>query len=499
MRPWTTTLPLLLLSAAVAQPAETLTPEAALTRLLSAAAPRAEWFAPEFLAQAPLDLVAAQLTGIRQAYGAFLRLDTLQGRPLAVYERGTLLVTAAAVDDQGRLTTFGAVPGPAPQATGPAAPAAEVEAVTQVLTAVFQPATVDAALFAPSFLAAVPAAQLQADVAEMRAQFGGFVRVDLTGTRPQVVFERGALTVGTLQLDEQGRITALQVAPAAPDVTFGSLDEAMTAFGALPGQVSVLVQDVRTGQAVAALRPERFLAVGSTFKLAILAELGAQVGRGERAWTDEVTLTDADRSLPSGTLQDAPAGSRYALQDLATRMIRDSDNTATDLLLRVVGRARVEARLGQAVMPSTREAFALKNPANVDLLRAYRSAGLDGAARRAVLARAATAPLPGAALFTRGPVARDVEWFESASNLCRLMQEVAGLPSTQVNPGVANPADFQAVSYKGGSEPGVLNLTTQVTTRAGRTYCVSATWNDARALNDQQFIALYGGVLALLR
>lgn len=499
MRPWTPALPLLLLSAAVAQPAETLTPEAALTRLLSAAAPRAEWFAPEFLAQAPLDLVAAQLTGIRQAYGAFLRLDTLQGRPLAVYERGTLLVTAAAVDDQGRLTTFGAVPGPAPQATGPAAPAAEVEAVTQVLTAVFQPATVDAALFAPSFLAAVPAAQLQADVAAMRAQFGGFVRVDLTGTRPQVVFERGALTVGTLQLDEQGRITALQVAPAAPDVTFGSLDEAMTAFGALPGQVSVLVQDVRTGQAVAALRPERFLAVGSTFKLAILAELGAQVGRGERAWTDEVTLTDADRSLPSGTLQDAPAGSRYALQDLATRMIRDSDNTATDLLLRVVGRARVEARLGQAVMPSTREAFALKNPANVDLLRAYRSAGLDGAARRAVLARAATAPLPGAALFTRGPVARDVEWFESASNLCRLMQEVAGLPSTQVNPGVANPADFQAVSYKGGSEPGVLNLTTQVTTRAGRTYCVSATWNDARALNDQQFIALYGGVLALLR
>ena len=262
MRLWTPALPLLLLSAAVAQPAETLTPEAALTRLLSAAAPRAEWFAPEFLAQAPLDLVAAQLAGIRQAYGAFLRLDTLQGRPLAVYERGTLLVTAAAVDDQGRLSTFGAVPGPAPQATGPATPGAAVETVTQVLTRVFQPDTVDAALFAPSFLAAVPAAQLQADVAAMRAEFGPFVRVDLTGTRPQVVFERGALTVGALQLDEQGRITALQVAPAAPDVTFGTLDEAMAAFQALPGDVSVLVQDVSTGQAVAALHPERFLAVG---------------------------------------------------------------------------------------------------------------------------------------------------------------------------------------------------------------------------------------------
>ena len=45
----------------------------------------------------------------------------------------------------------------------------------------------------------------------------------------------------------------------------------------------------------------------------------------------------------------------------------------------------------------------------------------------------------------------------------------------------------------------MLNLTTQVTTRAGRNLCISATWNDARTLNDAQFIALYGGVLKLLR
>jgi len=55
------------------------------------------------------------------------------------------------------------------------------------------------------------------------------------------------------------------------------------------------------------------------------------------------------------------------------------------------------------------------------------------------------------------------------------------------------------VSYKGGSEPGVLNATTQITTPSGRTYCVSATWNDARILNEAQFVALYGGLLRLLR
>ncbi|WP_245557944.1 hypothetical protein [Deinococcus apachensis] len=92
-----------------------------------------------------------------------------------------------------------------------------------------------------------------------------------------------------------------------------------------------------------------------------------------------------------------------------------------------------------------------------------------------------------------------MEWFVSTERLCALMADVAALPETTLNPGVASPADFARVSYKGGSEGGVLNLTTQLTNRAGKTYCVSATWNAARTLNDSQFIALYGGVLKLLR
>lgn len=492
------------------QTAQVRTSAGALTRLLGAEQPQAEWFAPGFLAQVPFATIAAQLASIRQAYGTFVRLETLEGRPLAVYERGSLIVTSAPVDAQGRLTSFGAVPGPASAAaTPPAAPtAAEREAVARTLAQVFGAQPVDPALFAPEFLAQVPAATLTRSLAEVQEQFGPFVRIDVSGPVPQVVYERGALNVTQFALDARGRIAALVIAPVTPQVTFTSLEEAQAAFAALPGQVSLLVREVgpvQTGptstppRTLAALNPGRALAVGSAFKLAVLGEVQAQVTRGERSWTDEVTLTEADRSLPSGTLQDAPVGTRFPLRDLAARMIRESDNTATDLLLRVLGRAGVEARLGQTAMPSTREAFALKNPANLELLRAYRSAGLDRDARRAVLAQAASAPLPGATLFAGGPVARDVEWFASTERLCTLMAEVAALPETTLNPGVADPADFDRVSYKGGSEGGVLNLTTQVTTKAGRNLCVSATWNSARTLNDAQFIALYGGVLRLLR
>jgi beta-lactamase class A len=461
-----------------------------LTRVFGAETVDAALFAPEFLAAVPVTALNETLAGVRTGFGAFVRIDVSGAVPQVIYERGALNVTQFAVNAQGLITAL---------VIAPASPEGNVQDAAALLTRVFEPQTVDAALFATAFLAQVPVTALNELLADLRAQFGAFVRVDTSGPVPQVIYERGALNVTQFAVDAQGLITALVIAPVTPEVSFGSPQEAQAAFAALPGQVSLLVREVGAAQPLAALNPGRLLAVGSTFKLAILGELQAQITRGERAWTDEVMLTDADRSLPSGTLQDAPPESRYSLRDLATRMIAGSDNTATDLLLRVVGRAGVAARFGQTALPSTREAFALKNPANLELLRAYRSAGLDRGARRTVLAQAATAPLPGAALFAAGPVARDVEWFASTERLCTLLADVAALPETQLNPGVAAPADFARVSYKGGSEGGVLNLTTQVTNRAGKTYCVSATWNDARLLNDAGFFALYGGVLKLLR
>jgi hypothetical protein len=95
-----------------------------------------------------------------------------------------------------------------------------------------------------------------------------------------------------------------------------------------------------------------------------------------------------------------------------------------------------------------------------------------------VLVDLAIAPLPPASLFDGDPVALDVEWFFSTRELCALMAEVRRQPLMQVNPGVANPEDWETISFKGGSEPGVLNLTTALTAPDGHTYCVSATWND---------------------
>lgn len=246
------------------------------------------------------------------------------------------------------------------------------------------------------------------------------------------------------------------------------------------------------------MAPDAPLAVGSSFKLAVLAALQERVEAGERAWDEVVTLEAAWKSLPSGLLQDWPEGSALTLETLATLMISVSDNTATDALMHTLGREAVEAQLGERNRPllTTREAFVLKTPAHADLLARYREG--DEAARRRVLEEAAARDLPDPLSFPTEPTALDVEWFVSARELCALIAEVSELPLMSVNPGVADPDRWTRVAFKGGSEPGVMNLTTYLEGDAS-TYCVSVTQNREDApLEEARLLGLYGGLLAAL-
>jgi hypothetical protein len=49
------------------------------------------------------------------------------------------------------------------------------------------------------------------------------------------------------------------------------------------------------------------------------------------------------------------------------------------------------------------------------------------------------------------------------------------------------------------SEPGVLNLTSQIARRDGTVFCVAATWNDTSLLTDLRLFSRYWGLLELLK
>jgi hypothetical protein len=116
-----------------------------------------------------------------------------------------------------------------------------------------------------------------------------------------------------------------------------------------------------------------------------------------------------------------------------------------------------------------------------------------------VLAQIDKLPLPALSALNTDPALSDIEWHFSSRQLCALMQGVHDLPLMSVNPGVATPSQWKRVAYKGGSDFGVISMTTWLQAKNGKTYCASATWNTHAAPADEtKFETIYALLLASL-
>ena len=345
--------------------------------------------------------------------------------------------------------------------------------------------------FSEQFLQAASRGQIEQIINQLEQQLGDFANVEGDSNPYTVVFSGGTATA-QIVLD-QGIITGLRFTQLSP--TVDDLSSVTDELAGLPGEVSLLV--LENGEEVASLQVDTPLAVGSAFKLIVLDILQQQIDAGEHAWTDVVSLQEDWRSLPSGILQDWPAGSAVTLESLASLMISQSDNTATDALIDIVGTGALEqATETNQPFLTTRDFFVLKAPENSDLRGRFQNA--DTAGKREILANLSERALPSADILAGAPVALDIEWFFSARELCGVMANVQDIPLMTINPGVANPANWQRVAYKGGSEPGVLSLVTWLED-GSNSYCVALTQNNPDAtLETTELFSTYGGILAYL-
>ncbi|AFY55366.1 beta-lactamase class A [Rivularia sp. PCC 7116] len=364
-----------------------------------------------------------------------------------------------------------------------------------VLEKIFTSEDVKAEWFASDFLAQVPIAQIEFIVNDFKKQLGSYQKVEQDDNDYVVNFSQGSVAT-EITLNNRGQIIGLLFQPLSLKIS--SLSDAIAEFRKLPGKVNFIVKE--NSEVIADFNGKTSLAVGSAFKIAVLKTLKQQIASGQKSWSDIVILKNADKSLPSGILQTWPDDSQLTLQTLASLMISMSDNTATDILIKQVGRESIESISSNQNIPflTTRELFSLKGSQNRKFLQRYRKG--DEKQRRQILAEIANQPLPGVNEFIQtNPNALDVEWFYNAEELCELIEEVADLPLMGIYPGIANPKDWEKVAFKGGSEPGVINLTTWLKGKNGKQYCVVATWNNSNALVDEEkFAALYGGVISFL-
>jgi hypothetical protein len=301
-----------------------------------------------------------------------------------------------------------------------------------------------------------------------------------------------------LTVDSRGLISYLRISPATAGPTLASWASVDAMLRLVAPQIRLLVADVSNGscQPVHGIDPASPAPLGAGFKLYVLDALGNAVASGKVRWNQPLTVTAQFKGLPPGVLQNEPDGTRISVLDAAAKMISLSDNTATDMLISLVGRPAVEAALTTTGMTSpaldrpfltTREIFVLKLDQWPALAKRYIAADEPG--RRALLASTVDrAPLPAVTAAGAWTTPRDIdrlEYFASASDICRAYSSLATLAR---RPGLSqigqvlsvnddglqlDPAQWKATWFKGGSEPGVLTLAFLATTRTGHSYVVT--------------------------
>jgi len=377
-------------------------------------------------------------------------------------------------------------------------------------------------IFAQSFLDAVPVPQFRLLTAQLKMQYGKPIAVaqiipasDKDGTI-EIAFEK-AIIAFRMVIDQAEPHPVIGLLVTGAKVRDDSLIKITDDFKALPGSAGFEIARINAEkrQIIAAHNSGRQYAIGSTFKLYVLAELNRSIKAGERNWHDVVRIDR--KSLPSGVLQNWPDGAPLTLQSLATLMISISDNTATDLLIRELGRSKIAEMVGKTghsdpsqTVPvlTTLELFALKMPRNADIRRQFEK-GSDNAQYQILQKQQDRLKRDSVSienLANKPQHIEEIEWFASPSDISLLMAHLANdadpvtsnimAIASDIGPG--DKARWSYVGSKGGSEPGVISFAYLTTSKTGQNYAISGSWNNpAEPVDGAKFKMLMNRLLNL--
>ena len=358
--------------------------------------------------------------------------------------------------------------------------------------------------FAPSFLEAITAAKINAVLAGLPAP-GPLVGVASLSPSSAVAvntFGSGRWRV-ELSVDGSGLIVGLLLTPSASPTSWSDIDRTLAT---LAPDVSFLAARVSKGTCrpineVASSTPRP---LASELKLFVLGALAHQVGTGRVRWQQKLTVEDrlksAGNATGSGSLQFSPAGTKVSVQEVATKMISISDNTAADMLIDLVGRSAVETQVHhwssspELDLPflTTREALLLHYVDYPTLADEYLS---RTPRERGAFLNSSVDPLPLSEV--RGSTEpRDVdriEWFGSPDDVCRAfvglqqlshrsaLSPIRSIFSVNTGDLGLDPSVWPTVWFKGGSEPGVLTLGYLARNSRGQTFVISVMASDPTA------------------
>ncbi|MDQ2679683.1 MAG: class A beta-lactamase-related serine hydrolase [Candidatus Eremiobacteraeota bacterium] len=120
-----------------------------------------------------------------------------------------------------------------------------------------------------------------------------------------------------------------------------------------PGHIGLEIQDLATGL-TSSVNAGVSMPAASTIKIPVMVEVFRQLALGSFDLNMRVRLRASDKDWGSGSICDAHAGTGFPVSQLLTAMITVSDNTAANMLIRLVGRARINRTMAELGLHHTK-------------------------------------------------------------------------------------------------------------------------------------------------
>nr|WP_216369349.1 MULTISPECIES: serine hydrolase [unclassified Brevibacillus] len=115
------------------------------------------------------------------------------------------------------------------------------------------------------------------------------------------------------------------------------------------GQWGIYLEDVRTGERLGIAEHQRFYAA-SLIKVPIMTAVFAEAYAGRLALSDKLRLRREDQVGGAGVLQHFTPGTELTVYDAVTLMIIQSDNTATNMLIDLIGTDAIRTAMSRTEM-----------------------------------------------------------------------------------------------------------------------------------------------------
>jgi beta-lactamase class A len=309
-----------------------------------------------------------------------------------------------------------------------------------------------------------------------------------------LVTSYGARQEIMLHTNDSTMVDKFVVTTQTPSVhSWADVDAALSKSGARYSYRVSKVVDGRCEQ-LAGSNTTESLPLASIFKLYVLHAVAENVKAGTVSWDDQLLITDEGKAVGSSAFDKMPAGSRVSVRTAAAKMIADSDNMATDLLIRRIGTPEVERALvgaghhdpaSMTPFPTMHELFSIGWGAP-DLRERWKHA--DRLGRAQLLEETSSRPYKPDPTRTHLPAsAYGAEWYGSAEDICRVhaaLQTGATGPAAPVReimsaiPGIdLDRTEWPYIGAKAGNLPGELTFSWYAVDRAGQPWVVSLQTN----------------------